>query len=94
MANKELQYQEDEIDLRQLMCILLASKKLIVVTTVIITLLAGMHAFTKTPIYEASALVEIGNYKLDNNNNNNNNNNKLLLDSAPDLVKKIKHSLY
>ena len=54
MANKELQYQEDEIDLRQLMCILLASKKLIVVTTVIITLLAGIYAFTKTPIYEAS----------------------------------------
>jgi len=88
MANKELQYQEDEIDLRQLMCILLASKKLIVVTTVIITLLAGIHAFTKTPIYEANALVEIGNYKL-HNNNNNNNNNKASLDSAPDLVKKL-----
>ena len=82
MANKELQYQEDEIDLRQLMCILLASKKLIVVTTVIITLLAGIYAFTKTPIYEANALVEIGNYKLHNND-------KASLYSAPDLVKKL-----
>jgi len=67
------------------MCILLASKKLIVVTTVITTLLAGIYAFTKTPIYEANVIVEIGNY----NNYNNNNNNKASLDSAPDLVKKL-----
>jgi len=90
MANKELQYQEYEIDLRQLACILWAAKNLIISVTIITTLLAGIYAFNKTPIYEASALVEIGNYKVDNNNNNN----KLLLDSAPDLAKKIKHSLY
>ena len=88
MTNNELPYQEDEIDLKQLACILWASKKLIIGITIITTLLAGIYAFNKTPIYEVNALVEIGNYKL-HNNNNNNNNNKALLDSAPDLVKKL-----
>lgn len=85
MENNTTQYYEDEIDLRKLAYILLASKKLVIGTTILITFLAGIYAFNKTPTYEASALVEIGNYKLDNNNNNN----KLLLDSAPDLVKKL-----
>jgi uncharacterized protein involved in exopolysaccharide biosynthesis len=49
--------------------------------------MAGIYAFNKTPIYEATALVEIGNYK--NNNNNNNNNNNVLVDSVPELVKKL-----
>lgn len=83
MENNTTQYYEDEIDLRKLAYILLASKKLVIGTTILITFLAGIYAFNKTPTYEASALVEIGNYKLDNNNN------KLLLDSAPDLVKKL-----
>jgi len=44
----------------------------------------------KTPIYEARALVEIGNYKMhNNNNNNNNNNNKVILDNASQLTKKL-----
>ena len=85
MENNTTQYYENEIDLRKLAYILLASKKLVIGTTILITFLAGIYAFNKTPTYEASALVEIGNYKLDNNNNNN----KLLLDSAPDLVKKL-----
>ena len=83
MENNTTQYYENEIDLRKLAYILLASKKLVIGTTILITFLAGIYAFNKTPTYEASALVEIGNYKLDNNNN------KLLLDSAPDLVKKL-----
>ena len=83
MSNNTTQYHEDEIDLRKLAYILLASKKLVIGTTILITLLAGIYAFNKTPTYEASALIEIGNYKLDNNNN------KLLLDSAPDLVKRL-----
>ena len=74
-------YQENEIDLRQLMFILLASKKLIVVTTVIITLLAGIYAFTRTPIYEANALVEIGNYKTHQDT--------ISLDSAPKLANRL-----
>ena len=83
-------YQEDEIDLKELFKVLWAKKILIISITFIITLLAGIYAFNKTPIYEATALVEIGNYKLhNNNNNNNNNNNKASLDSTADLSKKL-----
>jgi len=81
-------YQEDEIDLKELFKILWSKKILIISLTSVITLLAGIYAFNKTPIYEATALVEIGNYKL-HNNNNNNNNNKAILDSTADLSKKL-----
>jgi len=80
-------YQEDEIDLKELFGILWAKKILIIGITTLITVLAGIYAFNKTPIYEATALVEIGNYKLHNNNNNNNN--KAILDSTADLSKKL-----
>jgi len=80
-------YQEDEIDLKELFKILWSKKILIISLTSVITLLAGIYAFNKTPIYEATALVEIGNYKLHNNNNNNNN--KAILDSTADLSKKL-----
>ena len=73
-------YQEDEIDLKELFKILWAKKILIISITFIITLLAGIYAFNKTPIYEATAIVEIGNYK---------NNNNVLVDSVPELVKKL-----
>ena len=75
-------YQEDEIDLKELFGILWAKKTLIIGITTLITVLAGIYAFNKTPIYEATALVEIGNYK-------NNNNNNVLVDSVPELVKKL-----
>jgi len=82
-------YQEDEIDLKELFKILWLKKNLIIVLTLAVTIIAGIYAFNKTPIYGSSALVEIGHYKLNNNNNNNNNNNKVLLDSASELVKKL-----
>ena len=75
-------YQEDEIDLKELFGILWAKKILIIGITVFVTVLAGIYAFNKTPIYEATALVEIGNYKLHNNN-------KVILDSTADLSKKL-----
>ena len=81
-------YQEDEIDLKQLFKTLWDKKALISTITLLITLIAGVYAFNKTPIYGATALVEIGNYKL-HNNNNNNNNNKAILDSSADLSKKL-----
>jgi len=80
-------YQEDEIDLKELFKSLWLKKNFIIGVTTVITLLAGIYAFNKTPIYQATALIEIGNYKLHNNNNNNNN--KAILDSASDLSKKL-----
>ena len=76
-------YQEDEIDLKELFKVLWLKKNFIIGITAVITLLAGIYAFNKTPTYEATALVEIGNYK------NNNNNNNVLVDSVPELVKKL-----
>ena len=34
--------------------------------TLVITILAAIYAYNKTPIYEAKALVEIGEYKQNN----------------------------
>ena len=77
--------EEDEIDLRELFKTIWDSKVLIISITLLITLLAGTYAFMKTPIYEAKALIEIGNYKLDNNNNNN----KVLLSNPTELSQKL-----
>ena len=85
---KQVQYiEEDTIDLRELWVTLMKKKIMIVVITLLVTLGAVGYAFLKTPKYEAKALLEIGNYKL--NNNNNNNNNKVYLDNASRLVKKL-----
>jgi uncharacterized protein involved in exopolysaccharide biosynthesis len=75
-------YQEDEIDLKELFKTLWLKKNFILGITATITILAGVYAFNKTPIYQATAIVEIGNYKLYNNN-------KVSLDSANELVKKL-----
>lgn len=36
----------------------------------VVTVLAAVYAYTKTPIYEAKALVEIGEYKLNSTTKN------------------------
>ncbi len=82
-TNNNTQYvEEDTIDLRELFTVLKRRKKLISLVTVIITILAIVYSLVKTPIYEAKALIEIGNYKsLDNN--------KILLDDSSLLAKKL-----
>lgn len=55
--------QEDEIDLRELFKIIWDKKNFIILFTLAITVLATVYAYSKTPIYEAKALVEIGEYK-------------------------------
>lgn len=82
--NNQNYIQEDEIDLRELWNTIMKSKKFIIIFTSIVTIGAIVFAFLKTPIYEARALVEIGNYKLHNNNNN-----KSALDNASQLTKKL-----
>ena len=61
--NKPL--EEDEIDLKELFKTIWAKKIFIVIFTLVVTILAGFYAYIKTPIYEAKALVEIGEYTLD-----------------------------
>lgn len=54
------QCEEDEIDLRELFQTIWKNKIFIVIFTIIITLLGGIYAFSKTPIYEIKANVEVG----------------------------------
>jgi hypothetical protein len=50
--------------------------------TLVVTVLAAVYAYTKTPIYEAKALVEIGEYKLNGTTKNS-------IDDAVVLEKKL-----
>ena len=52
--------QEDEIDLKEIFKLLINSKKLIIVTTLIITLLGAIYSFQKATEYKSTALIEIG----------------------------------
>ena len=59
--NKPL--EEDEIDLKELFKTIWDKKIFIIIFTLAITVLATVYAYSKTPIYEAKALLEIGEYK-------------------------------
>ena len=52
--------KEDEIDLRELFNTIIKRKKFIILFTGIVTTLAIIWAFLKTPVYEAKAFVEVG----------------------------------
>ena len=60
--------QEDEIDVKEIFMLLINSKKLIIVTTLIFTLLGTIYSFQKAPVYQSTALIEIGNYNSDQPN--------------------------
>lgn len=51
---------EDEIDLRELFNTILKKKLFVLVFTFIVTLCAGIYAYTKTAIYEVKSIIEIG----------------------------------
>lgn len=63
-------YEEDEIDLKELVKTLWTNKIKIILVTSIITVLAIVYAYFKnpTPIYSGSVMVEIGEVKSDNPN--------------------------
>ena len=79
---QEKYLQEDEIDLRELFKIIWDKKFFIILFTLAITVLATVYAYSKTPIYEAKALLEIGEYKI-------NNTSKIFVDDASNLEKKL-----
>lgn len=58
--NSNLTYEEDEIDLRELLITLLEKKTFIALTTSLITLLAIFYAYFKVPIYEVKSNVQLG----------------------------------
>jgi len=82
-------YDEDEIDLKELLTTLLRYKKIILLTTFLITFATFVYVSFKTPIYEAKALIEIGSYKLGDIKNQNNTSDKILLDTPTNLKTKL-----
>jgi capsular polysaccharide biosynthesis protein len=80
--NPNINLQEDEIDLKEIFKILINSKKLIIVTTLIITLLGTIYSFQKAPLYKSTALIEIGQYNTFENEN-------ILLESASKLIQNL-----
>lgn len=78
----EKQIQEDEIDLKELFKIIWDYKKFILIFTAIVTLLSIIYVSIKTPIYEATTLVEIGSYKTELNE-------EVSIDNADNLSKKL-----
>ncbi len=87
MSNNTEYIQEDEIDLRELFKTIWDKKVFIAVFTTIITLASIVFVLSKTPIYEAKVLVEIGSYKLYYNNSNSNS--RVLIDDVNQLSKKL-----
>ena len=57
---QNIQYQEDEIDLKELLKTILKYKKFIIIFTFIITTLSIIFVLLKTPIYQVKSNIQIG----------------------------------
>ena len=79
MQSKKL---SDEIDLFELGKKVWVYKKYIFLTTASVSLVAELYAFTATPLYKATALVEVGYYKNDNGE-------EILIANTADNVQKL-----
>ncbi|ACM92415.1 chain length determinant protein [Nautilia profundicola AmH] len=62
--------EDDEIDLKQIIILLLKYKKFIFLFTFIITVLALIYAYTIKPIYEIKANIQLGYISNSNSNSN------------------------
>ena len=82
-----VQIEEDEIDLKEIIKTILKYKKFIFIFTLIITLLAGIYAFIKKPIYEIKAYLQIGYIGNSSNSSNNSNSNSKIYLLEPNAVK-------
>ena len=81
--NNPNDYLQEEIDLKEIFKLLINSKKLIIVTTLIFTLLGAIYSFQKAPVYKSTALIEIG-------ANNTFSNEKGLIEPGKDLMQDLK----
>ena len=50
---------EDDIDLKEILKLLINSKKLIITITLVITTLGAIYSFQKAPLYESTALIKL-----------------------------------
>jgi uncharacterized protein involved in exopolysaccharide biosynthesis len=60
-SNEQIVYSEDEIDLREIFATIVKYKTMLFSSTAFITICAVIFAFSKTPVYQVSATIEIGN---------------------------------
>ena len=68
MANNinQSSYQEDEIDLREILKVLIESKKLIILTTLIFVTVSIIYSLSQKTEFESSSIFEIGSYEMPN----------------------------
>jgi LPS O-antigen subunit length determinant protein (WzzB/FepE family) len=66
MANNinQSSYQEDEIDFREILKVLIESKKLIILTTLIFAIVSIIYSLSQKPEFKSSSLFEIGYYEM------------------------------
>lgn len=81
------QFEEDEIDLKELFKTLWVKKVFIVVFTTVVTVLAIIYALMAPKVYEANAIFKIGEYKL---NSNSNSNSAITIADASELTQELK----
>ena len=81
--------QEDELDLKDILKLLINSKKLIILITLVITILGLIYSNQKTPLYESTALIEIGQYDTFEKENITQNLSLQLLESSSKLVQDL-----
>jgi LPS O-antigen subunit length determinant protein (WzzB/FepE family) len=63
-SNLNNEYQNDEIDIRELLRTILNSKKLILIVTLSFSLLAFIYTNQKEPEYSSTVLLEVGSYPM------------------------------
>ncbi|WP_323658099.1 Wzz/FepE/Etk N-terminal domain-containing protein [Aliarcobacter butzleri] len=74
--------QDDEIDLKELFKTIWSYKEFILIFTFIVTVLSIIYVSLKTPVYEVTALVEVGSYKTESGQD-------IIIDNADNLSKKL-----
>jgi LPS O-antigen subunit length determinant protein (WzzB/FepE family) len=81
--------QEDEIDLKKFIKLLINSKKLIILITLIITTLGAIYAAQKIPQYISTVLIEIGSYDLEVNDLEVNDYGNKIIEPVPSLIQNL-----
>ena len=83
--SQKLDYEENEISLKELFLTIWNNKNFIVVFTLFIMAIAVIFILTRTPVFEVKAILKIGEYKI----NTNSNNIRVYLDKGKQLSKEL-----
>ena len=88
MANNinQSSFQEDEIDIREIIKVLIESKKLIILTTLIFTVVSIVYSLSQKPEFISSSFFEIGSYEMPDGT-------QQLIDNPELIIKDLKLNL-